>query len=428
MISILVTAVIVVLFFMLTLKALSEFGMNGAITSRFNTLELGVESNISEGETIRKIFFMSLFSRIMILIIGMIIVKTFNEGDKNIMDCLAEIQKWDTRHYINLVEKGYSGYVEDGKHLFLVFFPAYVWIVRLVRVVIPNTMLAGILVSIICYALGCSYTYKIARHYYNEKVAKQSVVYLSLFPFSFFSGLVMTEGLFLLATAGACYYAIKRKWVLFGLFGILASTTRMVGVLVIIFAGIEIVKEYKPLEKPVIESMKKNMVKLIRYVPILITPLIGTLIYWGLNYYVDGDMFAYITHQEHWSQGFMWFPKVIEYLSNYFIGRINEAVTWQIQFPALALLFIFVIIMFMGIKNKVTPASLLIYTFCYVVINYCLSWLLSAGRYLSCCFAIFIILAKITEEKESSKAMIIGLEAIFLGIYFVSYLTGGMIM
>ena len=428
MISIVATVVMVVLFLLLTLKVLSEFGMNGMITSKFNTVELGMKSDVSEEISTKKIFLMSLFSRIMILIIGMIIIKIFNDGNKSLVDCFTEMQKWDTRHYINLVEKGYSGYIENGKHLFLVFFPAYVWIVRLVRIVIPNTMLAGTLVSIICYALGCCYTYKIANHYYNEKVAKQSVIYLSLFPFSFFSGLVMTEGLFLLATAGACYYAIKKKWFLFGLFGILAATTRMVGVLVIVFAAIEIIKTYRPLEKPAIESIKRSLEPILRYLPILITPLIGTLIYWGLNYYVDGNMFAYITHQEHWSQGFMWFPDVIDYLTSYFLGRINEPVSWQIQFPALALLVIFIIIIFKGIRNKVTPSSLMVYTFCYVVINYSLSWLLSAGRYLSCCFAVFIILAKITEEKENSRIMIVSLEAIFLGIYFVSYLTGGMVM
>ena len=31
-------------------------------------------------------------------------------------------KRWDALHYVNLAELGYSGYIEDGKHLFLVFF------------------------------------------------------------------------------------------------------------------------------------------------------------------------------------------------------------------------------------------------------------------------------------------------------------------
>ena len=36
-------------------------------------------------------------------------------------------KKWDAWHYVNLAELGYEGYVENGQHLFVVFFPLYVW-------------------------------------------------------------------------------------------------------------------------------------------------------------------------------------------------------------------------------------------------------------------------------------------------------------
>ena len=55
-------------------------------------------------------------------------------------------------HYINLAEQGYDGYVENGQHLFLVFYPAYVWLLRAARVLIPHTLLAGMLHSSLCYA------------------------------------------------------------------------------------------------------------------------------------------------------------------------------------------------------------------------------------------------------------------------------------
>ena len=71
-------------------------------------------------------------------------------------------KKWDAWHYVNLAELGYSGYMEDGKHLFLVFFPLYPWLVRLVSAVTGNTMAAGLLVSFLCYASGCVYLYKLA--------------------------------------------------------------------------------------------------------------------------------------------------------------------------------------------------------------------------------------------------------------------------
>ena len=67
------------------------------------------------------------------------------------------------------------------------------------------------------------------------------MLFLSVFPYAFFFGGVMTEGLFLLATTGACWYAWRGKWLAFGLFGALAALTRMTGLLVIavlLFVGI----------------------------------------------------------------------------------------------------------------------------------------------------------------------------------------------
>ena len=121
--------------------------------------------------------------------------------------------------YINLAEQGYDGYVENGQHLFLVFYPAYVWLLRAARVLIPHTLLAGMLLSSLCYAGGCCFVYRLARLFYPHAVARDGVLFLSLFPFSFFFGAAMTEGLFLLSTGAAVYYACRGKCLPFWLWG-----------------------------------------------------------------------------------------------------------------------------------------------------------------------------------------------------------------
>ena len=60
-------------------------------------------------------------------------------------------KKWDAWHYVGLAELGYTGYWEDGRPLFLVFFPLYPWLVRLVCPLTGhNTMAAGLMVSFLC--------------------------------------------------------------------------------------------------------------------------------------------------------------------------------------------------------------------------------------------------------------------------------------
>lgn len=43
-------------------------------------------------------------------------------------DFLNAWSRWDSPHYINIARYGYSGAVEDGKHLFLVFYPLLPWL------------------------------------------------------------------------------------------------------------------------------------------------------------------------------------------------------------------------------------------------------------------------------------------------------------
>ena len=90
-------------------------------------------------------------------------------------------KKWDAWHYVNLAELGYAGYMEDGKHLFLVFFPLYPWLVRLVSALTGNTMAAGLLVSFLCYSGGCAYLYKLAAWELGREAARRAVLFLSIF-------------------------------------------------------------------------------------------------------------------------------------------------------------------------------------------------------------------------------------------------------
>ena len=151
-------------------------------------------------------------------------------------------KKWDAWHYVNLAELGYSGYMEDGKHLFLVFFPLYPWLVRLVSAVTGNTMAAGLLVSSVCYAAGCVYLYKLAAWELGREAARRTVLFLSVFPYAFFFGGVMTEGLFLLTTAASLWHIRRHRWWRAGLWGALAAMTRMHGLLLIGAAGAELVE------------------------------------------------------------------------------------------------------------------------------------------------------------------------------------------
>ena len=203
-------------------------------------------------------------------------------------------KRWDGLHYVNLAELGYSGYVEDGKNLFLVFFPLYPWLMRVVSLITGNTMAAGLLLSFMCYGAGCVFLYKLAAFELGRGGAVRTVLFLSVYPYAFFFGGIMTESLFLLTTAAGLWYIRRHRWWLAGMWGLLAAMTRMHGVLLIGAAAAELVEHLGRFDWKAI----------VRRLPALILPDVGTLVYLALNWSVTGNPFAFTVMQQHWSQGF----------------------------------------------------------------------------------------------------------------------------
>ena len=375
-----------------------------------------------------KIFLLGAGSRVGLLLAGMAAAMLLSDGGLTWEGAFQQLQRWDAAHYIHLIEEGYQGYTENGQHLFLVFFPGYVWAVRLLRLVIPSTALAGTALSCLCYGGACCYLYRLAGEAYNGRVARDALLYMSLFPFSFFSGLVMTEGLFLLATTGACWYAWRGKWLAFGLFGALAALTRMTGLLVIVVGVIRLLEAYRPLEPPVGKSLGRCWKPLLLRLPLTLLPAAGTLLYLLLNSWVDGDPFAFVTHQEHWYQGYLWISQVVEYIGRYLGDNLGSSFGWAVWVPALALFVVGLALLYWAALRKGHPAGLLAYGFCFFVATYSLSWLLSAGRYLSTCFVLFLFLAKLTQRRPALRAALLGGEGVLLGVYLCAFLAGAQVV
>ena len=375
-----------------------------------------------------KIFLLGAGSRVGLLLAGMVAAMLLSDGGLTWEGAFQQLQRWDAAHYIHLIEEGYQGYTENGQHLFLVFFPGYVWAARLLRLVIPSTALAGTALSCLCYGGACCYLYRLAGEAYNGRVAWDALLYMSLFPFSFFSGLVMTEGLFLLATTGACWYAWRGKWLAFGLFGALAALTRMTGLLVIAVGVIRLLEAYRPLEPPVGKSLGRCWKPLLLRLPLTLLPAAGTLLYLLLNLWVDGDPFAFASHQEHWHQGYLWISQVVEYIGRYLGDNLGSSFGWAVWAPALALFVVGLALLYWAALRRGHPAGLLAYGFCFFVATYSLSWLLSAGRYLSTCFVLFLFLAKLTQRRPALRAALLGGEGVLLGVYLCAFLAGAQVM
>ncbi|WP_322174595.1 glycosyltransferase family 39 protein [Acutalibacter caecimuris] len=375
-----------------------------------------------------KVFGLAMGIRLALLgVVALCLAMTANQGLSR-PSIEGSFQLWDARHYIALIEKGYGGYQEDGKHIFLVFFPLYVWVTRLVRLVVPSTIGAGVLVSVLSYGWGCCWVYRLAGLVFGRRIAWDTVLFLSVFPFSLFFGAVMTEGLFLLTTSAACYFALRRRWLAYGIWGVLAAMTRMTGLLVIVPAFIELGRAVRLLQRPARRPIGRWLLPALGKLPLLLLPLLGTGVYLLLNWRIDGDPLAFVVHQRHWHQGGMPVPQVLAYLWHYLRMYFRQPIGWSVWLPELVLFVVCFGVLALACRHRAVPASLLGYGLLYLLANYSLSWLLSGGRYLSCGVPLFMLEAYLVKDKPVLREYLLVAQAMLLGAYLFAYINHAPVM
>jgi hypothetical protein len=134
-------------------------------------------------------------------------------------------QRFDTLWYLRIATRGYSAAASD-----IHFPPLYPLLVKaLGRVLLNNYLVAAIAISNTAYVLALTCLYKLTSEMFSTRTARRSVLYLSVFPTSFFLIAPYSESLFLLFAVAAFYYLARKRWLLVGFLGFLAVLTRLPG-------------------------------------------------------------------------------------------------------------------------------------------------------------------------------------------------------
>ena len=139
----------------------------------------------------------------------------------------------------------------------------------MVHFVIRDWQIAALFLSSCAYALGACFFYLLLSDEYGKSIAQKSLVLISVYPFAFFFGGIMTESLFFCTMSAGFYFIRKHNWAAAGLAGILCSLCRVQGILLLGVAGVEFFVYYKPFkmlkEKEAAELLKLIFTKLYFY-------------------------------------------------------------------------------------------------------------------------------------------------------------------
>lgn len=332
-------------------------------------------------------------------------------------------QRWDANNYIRIAQGWYTGYTENGDFLTLVFFPLYPLLARILYLIVPNINIALMEVSCIAYAVGCGYMYKLVQMDYSDKTALNSVIWISVFPFSLFFGALMTESVFFMTAAMSFYYIRRHSWFLAGICGALCAFSRMIGIFIIVPAFIEWFDYYKPFQNGV-KAFFKSFAEVL---PVCMTA-VGLLGYLFINYCITGNPFMFMEYQnKYWNHTTCYFSNTIGDIFKYMISpetdilmKISVWIPSAVIFTSAAAALIYSAI---KMRNMYT-----VYLAGYIVINCSVTWLISGPRYMSAAIPLFITAGIVTSEKKLLNICLLSASFILMIIYIYRYLFNMQVM
>lgn len=148
-----------------------------------------------------------------------------------------ELFSWanfDGEHYLSIAIFGY-------KNLEQAFFPLYPLLISvLARPTLNNltesqvyATLAGLIISNASFLLALIFLWELIKIDFSRKITYLTIILMLIFPTSFYFGAMYNESLFLLLSVLSFYCARKKNWCLAGIFGMVASATRVFGILLL---------------------------------------------------------------------------------------------------------------------------------------------------------------------------------------------------
>lgn len=317
----------------------------------------------------------------------------------------------------------YAKIARDGyQHLQQAFFPLYSRLIDNFQKLFGGFVLSGVVISSISFLVFMYLLSKLLQEIGEDKFTiKRTLLYLGLFPTSFYFLSVYSESIFLVWVIASFYFAQRKKWLLAGLVAGLASYTRVVGLFLVpalVYHYYEV--EAKRNMKTRLEAAKRAIKNRFswRYFKYLLKtrfPHIKNLTaistgVWGFVVYglylkrTVGDFFYFIKAQSGFTAGRQ-VEKIVliyqvfwRYLKMIFTVDMTSYTYLIVWFEFLiTLLFLFLLI-YTWLKTEV-PRSWIIFSAFAFSLPTLTGTFTSMPRYVLVCFPCFLSLAKLKLPK-----------------------------
>lgn len=330
---------------------------------------------------------------------------------------LTPFANFDGYQYISIARNGYS----ELQQSYFPLFPGIVFVTA--QVLFKNYILSGVAVSWVFFLLGLFYFKKLGEVILGSHAkVTWAILFIAAFPTAFYYQVIYTESLFLFLSAAALYYLYTKKLLWAAVFSILASLTKIQGVLLLIPFVLYLL------------AFKKSSLGDYRSVLTACAPLYGLL---GYMYYLfvtyKDPLYFYHAQASFGAERSV--DKII-LLPQVLYRYIKIFTTSQMNFTyVISLLEFLICIAFVGVLGyeiyrlirirtsvNMQQVSLQVYSLVVLLLPTLTGTLTSLPRYALISFGFFFILAKISQT--FTKVALLFLFLVLHIILYVLFLKG----
>lgn len=311
---------------------------------------------------------------------------------------------WDSGWYWDIATRGYYFHADAPSSV--AFFPLYPMLMRAAAAPFGGgaaaTWIAGIVVALAAYVLALIAIHRFAERLFGSReVARRTVLYIAVFPWSLFMTQVYAESVFLLTSVLAVSRGYDRQWWRAGMWAALATLARPNGFLVAV-----------PLALMALQGGPSVRVVASRFAALLPVPaaLAGFSAY---VYTVAGDPIGWMSAQSHWgySLGHPPWQQLQRMLGAFFdhgaYGYFfsSELAPFELLHGASALVFIALT----PLIFKHLGAAMGAYVLVSLLLPLSSNTLEGLGRYVSVLFPAFMLVASATSDRSHEAVVIVSL-------------------
>jgi len=197
--------------------------------------------------------------------------------------------RWDTTWYMSIAKHGYSTVspAVQPHAVNLAFWPAFPFLARYFSDASGfSILMTGVILANLAFLLALYLLHRYCTQLeFTQAAATFAVFLLAFVPESFLFSVFYGDAFGLLGMVGAMYYARKQCWWASGLFAVLASSSRPMGAMVLVFLVVHAYQQlgWRNFLRPWIDPRP--------FVPVVLAPAGYFLMLW-ISYRVSGDAFA----------------------------------------------------------------------------------------------------------------------------------------